>query len=127
MEDKSHLINQLYRDISGLNNEISNNNEKLARLKSAHQEITSSQEEFMMNKKYVNQPEFTSSTWMGKHANEFIQIRQEIEHSYSKVGNNDIEEMLNSIENKITYYENANRSLSSTISSKRDRISQLND
>jgi chromosome segregation ATPase len=127
MEDNSHLINQLYRDISGLNSQISNNNEKLVRLKSAHQEITSSQEEFMMNKKYVNQPELTSSTWMGKHANEFIQIRQEIEHSYSKVGNNDIEEMLNSIENKITYYEDANRSLSSTISSKRDRISQLND
>ena len=79
MEDNSHLINQLYRDISGLSNEISKNNEKLVRLKSAHQEIASSQEEFMMNKKYVNQPELTSSTWMGKHANEFIQIRQEIE------------------------------------------------
>ena len=52
MEDNSHLINKLYRDISGLSNEISKNNEKLVRLKSAHQEIASSQEEFMMNKKY---------------------------------------------------------------------------
>ena len=81
----------------------------------------------MMNKKYINQPELTPSTWMGKHANEFIQIRQEIENSYLRLGNNDIEEMLNNIENKITYYEEANHSLSSTISSKRDRISQLND
>ncbi|WHY78033.1 DUF5082 family protein [Neobacillus sp. WH10] len=127
MEDNSHLINQLYREISELSNAMSKNNEILARLRKSYQDISSSQEEFMQNKRYINQPELTASTWAGKHANEFNEIRKEIESSYMRIGNNDIEGMLNNIEDKISYYEGLNKSLSNAISSKRNRISQLSD
>ena len=127
MEDNSHLINQLYREISELSNAMSKNNEILARLRKSYQDISSSQEEFMQNKRYIDQPELTASTWAGKHANEFNEIRKEIESSYMRIGNNDIEGMLNNIEDKISYYEGLNKSLSNAISSKRNRISQLSD
>jgi len=127
MEDNSHLINQLYREISELSNAMSKNNEILARLRKSYQDISSSQDEFMQNKRYIDQPELTASTWAGKHANEFNEIRKEIESSYMGIGNNDIEGMLNNIEDKISYYEGLNKSLSNAISSKRNRISQLRD
>lgn len=81
----------------------------------------------MLNKRYINQPELTPSVWAGKHANEFNNIRKEIEDTYMRIGNSEIEGMLNNIETKITHYEGANKSLSGAISSKRYRISQLSD
>jgi Domain of unknown function (DUF5082) len=127
VDDNSILISQLYRDISFLNSEISKNNEILVRLRKAQQEISSGQEEFMLNKRYIHQPNLNQSVWAGKHANEFDDIRGEIEDTYMRIGNIEIEGMLNNIEVKITHYEGVNKSLSSTISSKRYRISQLSD
>lgn len=127
VDDNSILISQLYRDISFLNSEISKNNEILARLRKAQQEISSGQEEFMLNKRYIHQPNLNQSVWAGTHANDFDDIRGEIEDTYMRIGNIEIEGMLNNIEVKITHYEGVNKSLSSTISSKRYRISQLSD
>jgi Domain of unknown function (DUF5082) len=127
MDDNSILISQLYRDISFLNSEISKNNEILVRLRKAQQEISSGQEEFMLNKRFIHQPNLNQSVWTGTHANDFDDIRGEIEDTYIRIGNSEIEGMLNNIEVKIAHYEGLNNSLSSTISSKRNRISQLSD
>ncbi len=81
----------------------------------------------MSNKKYINEPELTPTAWAGKHANKFNDIRKEIEENYLRIGNSEIEGMLNNIETQIAHYEGANQSLSSTISSKRDQISQLSN
>lgn len=81
----------------------------------------------MLNKRYIHQPNLNPSVWSGKHANEFDDIRGGMEDTYMRIGNIEVEGMLNNIEVKITHYEGVNKSLSSTISSKRYRISQLRD
>lgn len=110
-----------------MNSEISKNNEMLVRLRKAQQEISSGQEEFMLNKRFIHQPNLNQSVWAGTHANDFDHIRGEIEDTYMRIGNSEIEGMLNNIEVKITHYEGLNKSLSSTIASKRNRITQLSN
>lgn len=127
MSDNSFRINLLNNNIDTLSSQISINNEKLEQLRTAFEKIASSQEEFMSNKRYTKMPELTSSTWAGRHADEFQDIRQEITNSYSRIGENEIESVLNSIENKIEYYKGLNASFSSEISNNRLKISELND
>lgn len=127
MSDNSFRINLLNNNIDTLSSQISMNNEKLEQLRTAFEKIASSQEEFMSNKRYTKMPELTSSTWAGRHANDFQDIRQEISNSYSRIGEDEIESVLNSIEDKIEYYRGLNTSLTSEISQNRQKISELND
>jgi prefoldin subunit 5 len=127
MSDNSYQINRLDLEIDTLTNQISNNNVKIERLRNAFERIVSSQSEFMSNKRRIHLPQLTSSTWAGRHADEFSDIRQDVDDLYSKIGENNIEDTLNYIESKIEYYEGLNGSISSEITYNRQRISHLRD
>ncbi|MCM3226121.1 YwqH-like family protein [Terribacillus saccharophilus] len=127
MTDNSFRINLLNNNIDTLSSQISINNEKLEQLRVAFTKIASGQEEFMSNKRYTKMPELTSTTWAGRHADTFQDIRQEINNAYSRIGENDIEAVLSSIEEKIDYYTGLNRSFFNEISNNRQRISELKD
>jgi prefoldin subunit 5 len=127
MSDNSYQIQRLNLEVTSLTNQISNNNEKIERLRNTYEKIVSGQSEFMSNKCRIHQPQLTSSTWAGRHADNFSDIRQDIDDIYSKIGENDIENALDYIESKIEYYEGLNGSISSEIAYNRQRISHLRD
>ncbi|CAH0345446.1 DUF5082 family protein [Bacillus sp. CECT 9360] len=125
MDDNDHVIGKLYNDISYLNNQLHQNTEKLVRLKHAHKNIEIKQEDFFHNKRFIDEPQLSSVVWDGRHANDFLEFRNYIEEAYVRIGNQDIENMLENIEDKISYYEGINQTLANSISSKRERIAQL--
>ncbi|MEC1158127.1 YwqH-like family protein [Cytobacillus horneckiae] len=125
MKDQDYLIDQLYSDISIISDQMHQNREKLARLKRSHQNITDKKEEFPSNKRLIDEPQLTSSVWAGKHSNKFLDIRNDIETAYFRIESHDIERLLENIEEKISYFEAVNQTLTNSISSKREIISQF--
>ncbi|HEY4553245.1 MAG TPA: DUF5082 family protein [Bacillaceae bacterium] len=125
MADNTYIINQLYNEISSLNAQIHQNIEKLVRLKQALQNISMGQGEFFSKKPLIDQPVLSAASWAGRRAERFLDMRSDMEEAFNRIGNQDIERMLTNIEEKISYYEAQNRSLESSIASKRSAISQL--
>ncbi|UXH42988.1 DUF5082 domain-containing protein [Rossellomorea vietnamensis] len=125
MSNNDFIINQLQSDLSFLNTQLADNQEKLIRLKLAKRDIEANQEIYFANKRLVEEPQLTVDVWSGRHANVFLGIRSTIEDSYNKVGNEGIEGLLHGIEEKISYFEAENQQVMNSISSKRENISQL--
>lgn len=127
MQDNSHRINLIYDEISSINGQIRQNNEKVERLEHAYKNISIKQEDYFDNKRYIHKPQLTGSVWKGKHADKFMEKRDDIENVYMKVGNKDIQHMLDRIRDEIEHYNAINQNLNNSISSKRSRIELLRE
>lgn len=125
MEDNSYQINLLYGEIASLNSQIRQNNEKIERLERAYRNIGDKQDQYFDNKRYIHKPQLTGNLWRGKHAERFLERRDDIEDIYMRVGNQNIQNMLDRIKEEIERYSNINRNLNNSISNKRSRIEQL--
>jgi hypothetical protein len=123
--ENERLIENLRSDISSLQNQMHANQEKLQRLRQAKAFITNDQEELSAHKKLISDPDLSPSTWAGRHATEFLNIRTDIEHSYTGIITHQVEDILLDIEEKISQLESENSSFSNSIASKNYRISQL--
>ncbi|KLV31905.1 DUF5082 family protein [Priestia megaterium] len=120
------LVKMLMNNVSHLEEEMALNNKKIMQLQSVHGEISLEQEELMNHANLVNNPQLSSESWAGKYATEFSENRSKLEHAFKEIGNNQVEKVLQTIETKITYLQNQNRSLGDSISSVNNRITQLN-
>ncbi len=101
------------------------NQEKLQRLRQARDYITNEHGDLSAHKKLISDPELSPSTWAGKHATEFLNVRTNIEQSYMAIITQQVEDILSEIEGKIAQLESANSGYSNSITSKNYRISQF--
>ncbi|WP_079527554.1 YwqH-like family protein [Halobacillus hunanensis] len=123
--DNEIMITNLYNDISMLRNQWNNNQEKIQRLRLAKIEIANEQGTLSAQKRFLSEPDLSPSHWAGKHASEFLNIRENIEQSYINMTTQQVEAILEEIEGEIARLESANHGISSSINSKNDRINQL--
>ncbi|WLR42811.1 DUF5082 family protein [Bacillus carboniphilus] len=122
MEEDKRLINNLKSDRTVLQNKIQNNLEKIQRLKMAKTRITHDQEDFWSKKTLISEPDL-SSEWVGKHANELMDFRADMEQSYRSINTEQVEEIITDIENKIDELASMNEGYSNSISSINYRLS----
>ncbi|UOQ94572.1 DUF5082 domain-containing protein [Halobacillus shinanisalinarum] len=125
MSENEIRVMSLYNDISLLRNNLHDNQEKLQRLRLAKSEISNEQGELSAQKRLLSEPDLSHSLWAGKHATEFLNIRENIEQSYVTIITQQVEALLEDIEGKITQLEHANNGISTSIVSKNETIDQL--
>ncbi|MDQ0272728.1 YwqH-like family protein [Cytobacillus purgationiresistens] len=125
MQENQLLIASLKSDRIALQNNIQANLEKIQRLRQSKNNITHEQGELWAHKRLISEPELSSSTWDGKHAAEFMNIRANIEQSYTSINSQQVEDIFSDIEQKIAQLESMNNGYSNSIASINLRISQL--
>lgn len=103
---------------------MNENQEKISLLQKAQTNIENEQEIFVNDKTHISNPELSNTTWSGKYADLFLTKRDDIETAYSQI-NDQVNNILDNIEEKITSLESSNIQISSTISSKRMYINTL--
>jgi len=90
----------------------------LARLRQALRELRSNQTEFISSRTLTEEPELTPSTWHGKHANEFKDIRSnEVIPSYEDLYNKQLAQAISDIESAIARLEAEIRALEAKLAS----------
>lgn len=120
-------MNSLNRDISTLSIQMSHNQEKLNRLKTAHTNIANDQKELMSHKKLLKEPELSSESWAGKHAETFESNREKIENAFNTIAQTHVNQLLENIEAKITSLQSEINAASHSISAKRAELQQLSN
>lgn len=120
-------INMINGDISRLSAQIADNREKLQRLKTAHTSITNERKHLMLQKHFLEEPELTSESWAGKHAEKFESARKEITEAFKGIAQNRVDLMLDEIEKKISSLQSDINSASHSISAKRAEIQRLSN
>ncbi|TCP31201.1 uncharacterized protein DUF5082 [Scopulibacillus darangshiensis] len=125
LPDNEVMIRMLNNDIASLQSTLHDNQEKIARLHKAKRHITGGQDDLSEYKNLIKNPDLTSESWAGKHAAEFLDIRETIDNAYNDIVTIQVESILQGIEDKISQLENANLDLSDDISSKRNRINHM--
>ncbi|MFD2922400.1 YwqH-like family protein [Halobacillus naozhouensis] len=123
--DNEIIVSNLYNDISALRNQLNNNQEKIQRLRLAKTEIANEQGILSAQGRLLSEPDLSPSLWAGKHASEFLNIRENIEQSYINMTTQQVEAILEEIEGEIARLESANHGISGSINSKSDHITQL--
>lgn len=118
-------ISRLQREISRYNEIITTNNQNITRLEKAKSKIVKNQNELSMEKSKVDQPQLSNETWRGKHANEFMEMRTKLKHTYNDMVNNQVEVLLENIDQAIQDLKRANSNLLDSIESSRHRIRNL--
>ncbi|UAC48913.1 DUF5082 domain-containing protein [Bacillus aquiflavi] len=122
---EAQMISALNQGIARLSASIRENEAKIKRLETVKASIETEQEEIIDNKKNIFQPEFSLNSWAGKHATEHSNVRDSLDTSNTNIANQQVEDRLDTIEEKITALRSENQSLMNSISSKRNAITQL--
>ncbi|WP_243291281.1 DUF5082 family protein [Bacillus sp. FJAT-47783] len=125
MAEVDLAIAALKQDIAGLSARVQENKIKLQRLRKAKKNIENEQEELINHRKNIFEPELSSTSWAGKHASEHLNIRDSIALSSNNIINQQIEEILGMIEQKINELEKENTYLMDSISVKEREITRL--
>ncbi|NRG44021.1 DUF5082 family protein [Bacillus sp. CRN 9] len=116
MQENQMLIASLNREKAALQSQIQANLEKIQRLRQAKTNIAHEQGEFWSQKRLISEPDL-SAAWLGKHANEFKNIRTNMEQTYMAINTQQVENILSDIEQKIAQLESINNGYSNSIAS----------
>ncbi|MFC4619398.1 DUF5082 family protein [Camelliibacillus cellulosilyticus] len=127
MGDASYAMNELHQEITRLSGMIYHNELKMKRLREAKVKIKNDQQELLHHEKDIFKPEFSSTTWTGKHAKNHVNIRESIGDSHRNITSRQIVDILDTINAKIGELDNQNEGYRDSISSIRRRITILSD
>ncbi|MBA4535601.1 DUF5082 family protein [Bacillus aquiflavi] len=124
---EAEMIKALNQEIARLSGSMRENEEKVRRLRKTKSNVETEQEELINNKKIVYLPEFSSTSWAGKHAAEHSNIRDSIDQIVTNIANQQVENSLDDLEKKINELEQENNALRNSISANQSAIIKINN
>ncbi|MGN1402345.1 MAG: DUF5082 family protein [Bacillus sp. (in: firmicutes)] len=118
--------------LSYLYAELALKKEQIIKLRTAEGELDGVQTEFVHHQRLVHEPQLTAHTWMGQLADEFSDLREDIERAYQDLSLTQLNSVLEAIDQKIRTLQAEIGSLENRITAEkarleRERLAELNN
>jgi len=120
-------IHSLQYEIQHLNYLIGVTEENIRRLKKAKATIENEKDALNSNRTQIHSPELSSNCWAGKHANSFLDKRENIQVEFYKMINEQISKQLTNISEAISQSQANIACYFDSIVKKQNQIERIRD